>query len=119
MDRAEPTTSMRALVGGESWILRRTNRIAPTMTTSPRKTYRQVAKVVTAPPISGPAATAMAPAAATMPYAPARRSRGKLAATRETIAGMIRAAPIPSSRDQPRSRTARLGASAVVSEPAP
>ena len=41
--------------------------MAPTMTTSPTNTHRQEAKVVTAPPIRGPAATAMAPAAAMSP----------------------------------------------------
>ena len=35
------------------------------------------------------------------------------------MAGMIRAAPIPSSNDHPMSRTVRLGASEVVNEPAP
>ena len=37
------------------------------MTTSPANTIRQVRYVVHAPPISGPAATAMAPAEATRP----------------------------------------------------
>ena len=37
------------------------------MTTSPTKTHRHEAKVVTAPPMRGPAATAMAPAAAIRP----------------------------------------------------
>ena len=46
---------------------RSTTRMTRTITTSPAKTYRQDAKVVTAPPISGPAATAIAPAAATRP----------------------------------------------------
>jgi hypothetical protein len=35
------------------------------------------------------------------------------------MAGMIRAAPMPSSNDQPRIKMARLGASAVVSDPTP
>ncbi len=74
--------------------------------------------MVTAPPISGPAATAIAPAAATRPYAPARRSAGKLAATRATMAGMINEAPSPSSNDHPSSSTGRFGASAVISDPA-
>ena len=38
-----------------------------TMTTSPTNTQRHEANVVTAPPMSGPAATAMAPAAAIRP----------------------------------------------------
>ena len=40
-------------------------------------------------------------------------------ATRATMAGMIRAAPMPSSNDQPKIRMGRLGARAVVSDPAP
>ncbi len=67
---------------------------------------------MTAPPMSGPAATAIAPAAATSPYAAARRSGGKFAATRATMAGMISEAPRPSSSDHPSSRTPRLGAKA-------
>jgi hypothetical protein len=47
--------------------LRVSARIATTITTSPAKTSRQVQYVVTAPPISGPAATAIAPAEATSP----------------------------------------------------
>ena len=42
-------------------------RMMRTMTTSPKNTNRHDAKVVTAPPSKGPIATAMAPAAATMP----------------------------------------------------
>jgi len=42
-------------------------KISTTTTTSPTKTHRQENRVVTAPPISGPTATAMAPAAATEP----------------------------------------------------
>ena len=38
-----------------------------TITTSPAKTYLHDAYVVRAPPISGPAATAIAPADATRP----------------------------------------------------
>ena len=37
------------------------------MSTSPANTQRQDAYVVSRPPINGPTATAMAPAAATMP----------------------------------------------------
>ena len=37
------------------------------MTTSPAKTHRHDAYVVSSPPINGPAATATAPAAATSP----------------------------------------------------
>ena len=71
------------------------------------------------PPISGPTATAIAPAAITRPYARGRPSGGKLPATSATIAGRISAAPMPSSNDQPRMRTVRFCASAVVREPAP
>ena len=38
-----------------------------TITTSPTKTQRHDAKVVTAPPMSGPTAIAIAPAAAIIP----------------------------------------------------
>ena len=71
------------------------------------------------PPISGPTATAIAPAAATSPYAAGRRSVGKFPATSATIAGRISAAPTPSRNDQPKSSTGRLGAIAVVSDPHP
>jgi hypothetical protein len=43
----------------------------------------------------------------------------RLPATSATIAGRIRAAPIPSRSDHPMMRTVRFGASAVVSDPAP
>jgi hypothetical protein len=75
--------------------------------------------VVNSPPISGPAATAMAAADATSPYARGRWRRLKLDATSATIAGRIRAAPRPSSSDHPISSTTRFGDSAVISEPAP
>jgi hypothetical protein len=90
-----------------------------TMTTSPANTQRQEKYVVQTPPISGPTAIAMAPAAITRPYARGRPSGGKLPATSATIAGRISAAPIPSRTDQPRMSTARFGARAVVSEPTP
>ena len=73
-----------------------------TMTTSPANTQRQEKYVVQTPPISGPTAIAMAPAAITRPYARGRPSGGKLPATSATIAGRISAAPIPSRTDQPR-----------------
>ena len=75
--------------------------------------------MVSRPPISGPAATAMAPADATSPYARGRWSRAKFEATRATIAGMISAAPTPSRTDHPTMSTARLPARAVVSDPHP
>jgi hypothetical protein len=93
--------------------------MASTITTSPAKTQRQEKYVVAMPPIRGPTAIATAPAAMTRPYARGRPSGGTLPATRATIAGRIRAAPMPSSTDQPRMRTGRLGARAVVSEPSP
>ena len=71
------------------------------------------------PPISGPTATAMAPAAATIPYAAGRRATGKFPATSATIAGRISAAPTPSRNDQPKSSTGRFGAIEVVKEPQP
>ena len=71
------------------------------------------------PPISGPTATATAPAAATSPYAAGRRSAGKFPATRATIAGMISAAPTPSRNDQPKRSTGRLWAIDVVNDPQP
>ena len=71
------------------------------------------------PPINGPSATAIAPAAITRPYARGRPSGGKFPATSATMAGRINAAPIPSNSDQPMMRIVRFRASAVVSEPAP
>jgi hypothetical protein len=68
MDNSAPKTSKRTLASGAvSLICRREIRMTPTRTTSPMNTQRHEAKVVTAPPMSGPAATAMAPAAATSP----------------------------------------------------
>ena len=71
------------------------------------------------PPITGPTATAMAPAAATSPYALGRPAGGKLPATSPTMAGMISTAPMPSRNDQPMMSTVRFGESAVVIEPQP
>ena len=50
-----------------SWILLSRTRITSTRTTSPTKTQRHEAKVVTAPPMIGPTAMATAPAAAMAP----------------------------------------------------
>ena len=69
--------------------------------------------------MSGPTATATAPAAATSPYAAGRFSAGKFPATSATIAGRISAAPTPSRNDQPNSSTGRLCAIEVVNEPQP
>ncbi len=120
---AERTAPTRSSCGrfsvGASAIRRVSSRIASTISTSPAKTQRQEKYVVKKPPISGPSATAIAPAAATSPYAAGRRSAGKLPATSATIAGRISAAPTPSRNDQPKSSTGRLGASAVVNDPQP
>ena len=83
-------------------------RIAATTITSPANTQRHDAYVVNKPPISGPAATAIAPADATRPYARGRSAAPKLEATSATIAGMISAAPMPSRNDQPMISTVRL-----------
>jgi len=90
-----------------------------TISTSPANTHRQEKYVVAKPPISGPTATATAPAPMTSPYAAGRPFGGKFAATSATIAGMINAAPTPSSTDQPTTSTGRFGANAVVREPRP
>jgi hypothetical protein len=42
-----------------------------------------------------------------------------LDATNATMAGMINAAPMPSSTDQPMMSTVRFGEIAVVNEPTP
>ena len=80
---AESTAPTRSSFGfsvtGASAIRRPSTRIASTTTTSPAKTQRQEKYVVAKPPISGPTATAIAPAAATSPYAAGRRSAGKFA----------------------------------------
>ena len=69
--------------------------------------------------MSGPAATAIAPADATSPYAFGRSSRPKFDATKATIAGRMSAAPTPSRTDHPNIKTTRFGAIAVVKEPQP
>ena len=69
--------------------------------------------------MSGPTATATAPAAATSPYAAGRRSVGKFPATSATMAGRISAAPTPSRNDHPKRSTGRFGAIEVVNEPHP
>ncbi len=73
--------------------------------------------MVNAPPITGPRAAAIAPAAATSPYARGRSGLAKFDATSATIAGMISTAPRPSRTDQPMISTVRFGARAVVSDP--
>ena len=69
------------------------------------------------PPITGPTAAAIAPAAATSPYARGRSGLPKFEATSATIAGKINTAPNPSRNDQPMINTVRLCDNAVVSDP--
>jgi hypothetical protein len=114
----EPSTSSFGRVSGGASATRRQNSTIPAPTaTSPANTHRHDAYVVATPPISGPTAIAIAPAAPTRPYARGRSPAEKLPATSATIAGMISAAPTPSRNDQPSSSTPRFGASAVVSDP--
>ena len=94
-------------------------RIVSTTSTSPANTQRQERYVVKSPPMSGPAATATAPAEATSPYARGRPAWSKFDATSATIAGNMSAAPMPSKSDHPTISTARLGESDVTSEPLP
>ena len=84
-ERMTPETSMRGPAPSVSTsLIRRVSRtITATMTTSPANTRRQVHSVVTAPPIRGPAATAMArrrppgrrPGVAPVPRSWRRRAR--------------------------------------------
>ena len=72
-DSTVPTRSSRApSSAGVSAIRRASPRMMSTMRTSPTNTHRQDRYVVNRPPISGPAATAIAPAEATSPYARGR-----------------------------------------------
>src|SRR5664280_703493 len=120
MESRAPSVSKEGLASdGVSLTPRTESRMISTITTSPANTQRHEAKVVTAPPTSGPAATAMAPAAAISPYADDRRSFGKLPATSATMAGMINAAPRPSRPDHPMISTVRLGERAVTNDPDP
>ena len=68
---AESTTPTTSSLGrfrtGSSSILRASTRIASTITTSKAKTRRHERYVVKRPPISGPTATAIAPADMTSP----------------------------------------------------
>ena len=61
------TSRRAARSAGTSAMRRASTRIAATMTTSPANTHRHDAYVVRSPPISGPTAIAIAPAAATRP----------------------------------------------------
>src|SRR5262249_9211971 len=119
-DRTVPQRSSRTFFSGSASAIRRViARIASTIRTSPANTQRQDQYVVNRPPISGPAATAIAPADATRPDARGRSAAAKFDATSATIAGMISAAPIPSRPDQPMISTGRLGAIAVTNDPQP
>jgi hypothetical protein len=69
--------------------------------------------------MSGPAATAIAPAEATSPYARGRPAGSKFDATSATIAGRINAAPTPSRNDHPTISTVRLCEIAVMNDPQP
>ena len=67
-ERPVPTRSSRTRPSGSASAIRRLRtRIAITTRTSPAKTQRHDRYVVKSPPMSGPAATAMAPADATSP----------------------------------------------------
>ncbi len=116
-----PTRSRRGRgdAGSASTIRRESARIPATTITSHANTQRHDAYVVNKPPMSGPAATAIAPADATRPYARGRSARPKFEATSATMAGMISAAPMPSRNDHPMIRTVRFGAIDVVNEPQP
>jgi hypothetical protein len=64
----EPSTSSRGLWSAGASETRRANRKMPApSTTSPANTHRHDAYVVASPPISGPTAIAIAPAAPTRP----------------------------------------------------
>src|SRR4030095_12092484 len=89
---------------------------APTQT-SPANHPRPDRYVVASPPISGPTAIAIAPAAPMRPYARGRPPCGKFPATSATIAGMIKAAPIPSRTDHPQMRTPRVVRESRVERP--
>ena len=64
---APTMSSLGCFSTGASAIRRVRSRIASTSTTSPANTQRHEKYVVQKPPISGPTATATAPAAATSP----------------------------------------------------
>ena len=67
-DRNVPNrSSFTPSSAGVSFTRRASRRITATISTSPAKTHRHDAYVVKNPPISGPSAAAIAPAAATSP----------------------------------------------------
>src|SRR5262245_26595653 len=119
-DSAVPTrSSFTSFSAGASTILLARTRMTTTISTSPANTHRHDAYVVNRPPMSGPTATAIAPADATNPYARGRSARAKLLATSATIAGRMSTAPSPSRIDHPINNTGRLGEIAVVNDPQP
>ena len=78
-DSTVPTRSSRApCSAGVSAIRRVSARMTSTTSTSPTNTHRHDRYVVNRPPISGPAATAIAPADATSPYARGRSVAGEV-----------------------------------------
>src|SRR5262245_47418529 len=67
-DSAVPTRSSLTFGSAGASVMRRTsNKITMTIKTSPANTHRHDAYVVKSPPMSGPTATAIAPADATNP----------------------------------------------------
>ncbi len=109
-DRTVPIgSSLTPGSGGLSTMRRDIATITNTNRTSPANTQRQLAYVVKRPPISGPAATAMAAADITSPYARGRSAGPKFVATSATTAGRMRAAPSPSRSDHPTSRKGSVG----------
>ena len=96
-----------AVLGGASATLRASTSMAATTKTSPTKTHRHERYVVTRPPISGPAATAIAPADITKPKA---RGRSEGASwkrpERRWQAGSVRR-PCPPGTTTRRSRRRR------------
>src|SRR4051812_18169036 len=102
-ERITPTTSsFGRSPGGVSTIPLLRSRIAITMSTSPKKTSLQLRYDVNAPPISGPTAAAIAPAAARRPYAFGRALAGKFVAPGGATRGRIGADPHPWRKEQPR-----------------
>ena len=118
-ESTEPTTSSFGVgVGpGASVTLRVMNRMKPAMKTSPTNTTRHVSSVVAHPPTIGPTAI---PAPATPPitaYAALRRAPSKLPAIKRSERGNTSPAPMPSSTDHPRARTATVCDTAVSADP--
>ncbi len=79
--------------------------------------YCQAQPLVTAPPISGPTATAVPPIAPQIPSAALRRSAGTAALSRVSERGMIIAPPAP-WRARAATRTEMFGASAATADDA-